>query len=133
MRREVWFVDEIRGRRDILVNDVVDDDTGGEAPRPGNAVQFLGTIGDVDVGVDGIGETGHDGADGDREGKPSPPVPPAPVSVDAVGVVHISDIEFLVADKVEIGNEDTGNRTHEARIPGKECKELSSLDDDSPS
>jgi hypothetical protein len=55
------------------------------------------------------------------------------LSVDAIGVVHISDVEFLVADKVEIGNQDAGNRAHEARVSVQERKKLSGLDDDCPS
>jgi hypothetical protein len=77
-------------------------------------------------------ETRQNGADSDEEDQPSSPVPAVVVSVLAMGVVHVADIELHLADEVEIGDEDTGNGTHETGVSREESKELSTFDNDLP-
>ena len=83
-----------------------------------------------EVGVDTLSETGKNWADCDPKDEPRTPIPASRISVDAVGIVHIADIEFLVADEIEIGDEDTSDGTHETCVTGEESEELSALDND---
>jgi len=129
---EDGFIDEIGERRNPSTEDVVVEDARAEAPSPGDAIQLFGSGGDGEVGVDGVDKTGHDGSDGDHKDEPGSPVPTMEVSIDAVGVVHVSDVELLFAKKVEIANQDAGDRAHEARVSIQECKKLSGLDNDCP-
>ena len=91
---------------------------------------MFGAGGYLKIGIDTLSKTGENGTDCGEKDEPCSPVPAVEVVIDPVGVVHIADIEFLVANEVEVGDEDTGNGTHETGITGKECKELGTLDDD---
>ena len=87
---------------------------------------------DSEIRIDTLGKARKNRADGNEKYEPSAPIPTMVVAVLSVGIVHIADIEFHVADEVVIGYEDTGNGTHETRITREEGKELGTLDDDLP-
>ena len=91
---------------------------------------MLCTRGNREIGVDTLGEARKNWADCDRKDEPCTPIPASPVSVDAIGIVHVADIEFLVTNEVEIGDEDTGDGTHETCVTGEESEELGTLDND---
>lgn len=93
---------------------------------------MFGAIGDLEVGIDALCETRKNRADCNEEGKPRAPVPAAVIAVTTMRIVHSTNIEFLLSNKVEIGNENTGNWAHETCIPGKESEQLATVDDDRP-
>lgn len=80
-----------------------------------------------------MGKAWENRTDGDGEDEPCAPVPSMVVTVLAIGIVHVADIEFHVADEVVIGDEDTGDGSHETGVSGEEGKELSAFDNDLPS
>ena len=87
---------------------------------------------DGEIGVDTLREAREDRTDGDEEDEPSAPVPSVVVAVFSVGIIHVADIQFHVADKVVIRDEDTSNGSHETCVTGEEGKKLSTFDDDLP-
>lgn len=84
----------------------------------------------IEVGVDTLSKARKNWTDCDRKDEPRTPIPASRVSVDAIGIVHVADIEFLFTDEVEIGNEYTGDGTHETCVTREESEELGALDND---
>ena len=87
------------------------------------------TLGNIELGVDTLSEARKNWTHCNEEDKPCAPVPASIISVDAVRIVHVTNIEFLVADEVEVGYEDTSDGTHETCVAGEESEKLSTLDD----
>ncbi len=118
--------------RDILANDIVYHCGDGKAIEAGKGV-YLPRTANVETVVNALAETGQQRDNSGEERRVRSPVDSElVVSVDAVSVVQLVDVEFLVHDEVVMATHGSADRAHEHAVPGQECQQAGCISDNLP-
>jgi hypothetical protein len=102
-----------------------------EAKEAREGVDLPGSA-NLEVVIDRVCKAWHKRSDTNGECCESTPVDTVPILVDAVSVVQLMNVEFLVEDEVVLADHHATNTAHECRVPGQECEQTCCISNDLP-